>query len=117
MLRFNNNELVSFLNEFEEITCKIGTILGSNPKPDSDFIAVLTELYGKRRSKLELMNEWLQSRQGIEFKTKNRDYWDKYVTRIMQLDRKNIKDIKNCVDNLNMELKKMINSKNVLIYI
>ncbi len=117
MHKFNSANINGFLHEFEEITLKIGALLGRGTKPDNDYITELTELYGTRRNKLEQLNEWLQTMQGQEFKSKYKDSWNSYIERIMRIERNNIKEIKNSVDNLNMDLKKLINSKNVLIYI
>lgn len=116
MPRFNQNEMITNLNDFENLTKRISNFLDNNNISDDSYIAQLNEMYGLRRKKLESIGEWLQSQQGKEFVSNNKVYWGNFLKKISEIDKKNIKDLKDCVDSINMELKKLMNNKNVLIY-
>jgi hypothetical protein len=116
MPRFNQSEMIANLNDFDILTQKIRSFLDNNHETNDSSISQLNEMYGLRRKKLENIGEWLQSSNGKEFMKGNKEYWDNFVKKIFEIDQKNIKDIKICVDNLNIELKKLMNNKNVLIY-
>jgi hypothetical protein len=116
MPRFNQSEMIALLNDFENLTQKINAFLDRKEKPDDLYITQLSDLYRIRRTKLEFIDEWLKSPQGKEFLIKNKDYWNNYIKKISEIDQNSIKVIKNSVDNLNMELKQLLNNKNVLIY-
>ncbi len=116
MPRFSAEQILDNLREIDIITDNIGKILDEQPKVNRTMTKELKEHYSKRRELLVCVNEWAKSEEGAAFISRNGEVWDSYLARIMEKDKILIKGIKNHVDNLSIELKKLMNNKKVLIY-
>ena len=116
MHRYSTEQIFDNLRQIDNITVDIRKILDEQPKVSRKMTRELMEHYSKRRELLVNVNEWAKSEEGRSFISRNSEVWDSYLAGIMEKDKNLIKDIKDHVDNLSIELKKLMNNKKVLIY-
>lgn len=104
------------LDELYLLAENISDLLSQKNEFETKDIQNLADIYKKRRTIVDEINEYFKSAEGTAFLKDNQKSWEQRTEALMKLDKKNIENIEIRVKDLNSRLRKFVDNKKILLY-